>query len=55
MVQEGLHADHRQMVKFSGKSQSNYETVKSYLDGWMQGAATAVVEKWAVEDILRGL
>ncbi|CCA76321.1 related to tetratricopeptide repeat domain protein-Neosartorya fischeri [Serendipita indica DSM 11827] len=54
-TEEGLDADHCQMVKFIDTKQRNYVTVLSYLKRHIEGAVTAVTRKWSTEDAHRGV
>ncbi|CAG7850986.1 SubName: Full=Uncharacterized protein {ECO:0000313/EMBL:CCA68224.1} [Serendipita indica DSM 11827] len=54
-TEEGLDADHCQMVKFIDTKQRNYVTVLSYLKRHIEGAVTAVTRKWSTEDAHRAV
>ena len=50
----GLHANHRDLVRFSTKEHDNYQTVIFHLKEYFDGAPSAVREKWTKEDGYRG-
>ena len=49
-----LHANHRDLVKFSAKENDNYKTVIFHLKENSDTAPAAVREKWTKEDGYRG-
>ena len=48
-----LHADHRDLVRFSDANDVNYEIVLYYLKKYTDSAPTAVSPKWVTEDDCR--
>ncbi|CAG7853304.1 SubName: Full=Related to kinesin light chain {ECO:0000313/EMBL:CCA74635.1} [Serendipita indica DSM 11827] len=52
-TEEGLYADHCEMVKFPDKYHGDYKTVLSYLKQYIQGAIAAVTDQWSAEDAHR--
>lgn len=48
-----LHANHRDLVKFSTKESNNYQTVLDYLREHYDTAAVRIKEKWVTEDNCR--
>ncbi|CCA77204.1 hypothetical protein PIIN_11186 [Serendipita indica DSM 11827] len=53
-IEEGLDADHCEMVKFPNSGHANYATVLSYLKQHVEGATAGVAKKWCTEDAYRG-
>ncbi|CCA75073.1 related to tetratricopeptide repeat domain protein-Neosartorya fischeri [Serendipita indica DSM 11827] len=54
-IEEGLDADHCEMVKFPNSGHANYATVLSYLKQHVEGATAGVAKKWCTEDAYRDL
>ncbi|CCA76425.1 related to tetratricopeptide repeat domain protein-Neosartorya fischeri [Serendipita indica DSM 11827] len=54
-TEEGLDADHCEMVKFRDSGHVNYATVLSYLKQHVEGATAGVTKKWCTEDAYRDL
>lgn len=52
-TQEGLRADHCEMVKFLNRTQSDYRCVLTYLKEWMKEAPSSIEKKWSLEDAVR--
>ena len=48
-----LHANHRDLVRFSDQREDNYRTVLHYLEDYIDSAPTEVAEKWVKEDNYR--
>ena len=50
-----LHANHRDLVRFSTKENVNYKTTLHYLKDYVDAAPAGVGGKWAKEDNYRSL
>ena len=50
-----LHANHRDLARFSAKEGDNYKTTLHYLRDYVDAAPKGVGGKWAKEDKLRSL
>ncbi|CCA76214.1 related to tetratricopeptide repeat domain protein-Neosartorya fischeri [Serendipita indica DSM 11827] len=53
--EEGLNADHCEIVKFPDANDANYRAVCSYIKQYVAGSVTAVTRKWSTEDAYRAL
>ncbi|CCA76182.1 hypothetical protein PIIN_10175, partial [Serendipita indica DSM 11827] len=48
-----LHADHRNLVRFSSRENENYKTIQFYLKDYVESAPEAIREKWVREGYCR--